>query len=714
MKQIHYYLSKATTTAVTGLGGIGKTQTVIEYAYRYHENYQTVLWVRAKSSDTITADFVTITGLLKLPEYETHDLNIAVKAVIRWLEINTGWLLILDNADDLATVHKFLPSQSKGHILLTTRAQALSGLAHVIEIDKMKLDEGTLFLLRRANIVNTNDPFENASLNDRIIANEISKITDGLPLALDQAGAYIEETACSLSEYLSLYQEKRSVLLKRRGGLTPDHPDPVAATWSLSFEKIEQNNLVATELLRACAFVHHDTIPEEILLEGASKLGTILEAIATNRLELNNAIGELRKFSFVRRNPETNTLGIHPLVQVILRDGINKITQQIWAERIVRAISDVFPKVVFETWQQCQRYFLQIEACAQLIKFYNFSFPEARLFLDQAASVLQENAYYSQAESLYLQLLAIQRMVLKPEHLDTATTLNNLARLYYNQGKYTQAEPLYLQALTIRKEVLGLEHSDVATTLNNLARLYHTQGKYAQAGPLYLQALKITERNPEMKHPDTAYVLNNLAILYRVQHMYTQAEVLYRQALAIRETTLGPNHPKSAITLNNLARLYVTLHKYTEAEELYSRTLTIQRATSRPNHPNVAITLNNLARLYSIQGKYTQAEELYRQVLAIREVALGLEHPKTAITLNDLAQLYVTLHRYTEAEELYSRALAIQKTALDPDHPDVVTVLEHYTDLLQKTKRKRAAEELRVRVRTIKAKYPQRGEIDQW
>ena len=754
LKQIHYHLSQATTAAVTGLGGIGKTQTVTEYAYRYHENYQAVLWVRAESIDTITADFVTIAGLLKLPEYETRDLNIAVKAAVRWLEIKTGWLLILDNADDLAAIRNFLPGQSKGHILLTTRAQALSGLAYTFEIEKMKPVEGALFLLRRAHIISTNDPPENASFNERTIAEEISQITDGLPLALDQAGAYIEETACSLSEYLSLYRNRHSMFLNRRGGLVPDHPEPVATTWSLSFEKVEQNNPAAAELLRICSFVHHDTIPEEIILDGAIELGPVLQTIAGDRLELNNAIGELRKFSFVRRNSEISTLSIHPLVQVILRDRMDKVTQHMWAERIVRAISHVFPNVTFETWLHCQRYFQQIEECAQLIKLHDFSFSEATRFLDQAALVLQENAYYTQAEALQLQVLTIREAALGSRHPDTATTLNNLARLYYNQGKFLQAEPLYLRALTIREAALGSRHPDTATTLNNLARLYHTQGKYpqaeplylraltiteqnlgldhpkaaenlnnlarlyhaqskyTQAEPLYLQALAITEKNPELKHPDTAYVLNNLALLYRFQGKYAQAEELYLRALAIRETALGPEHPKAAITLNNLARLYATLNKYTQAEELYLRALTIQVATSRPNHPNTASTLNNLGQMYSAQGKYAQAEELYLRALAIRETALGPEHPKTAITLNSLARLYATLNKYTQAEELYLRALTIQNAALGQEHPDLATVLENYIDLLQKTKRKKTAKRLKARVQLIRAMYPQRGEID--
>ena len=113
------------------------------------------------------------------------------------------------------------------------------------------------------------------------MALQISEELGGLPLALDQAGAYIEETSCSLSDYLSLYRTRRAEVLKERGGLTGDHPDSVATTWSLSFQRVEEKNAAAADLLRLCAFLAPDAIPEEIITAGAEHLGPLLQIAPT-------------------------------------------------------------------------------------------------------------------------------------------------------------------------------------------------------------------------------------------------------------------------------------------------------------------------------------------------------------------------------------------------------------------------------------------------
>src|SRR5207248_2631925 len=147
------------------------------------------------------------------------------------------------------------------------------------------------------------------------------ELVDGLPLALDQAAAYIEENQCSLTDYLNLYQSRRSTLLKRRGSFSKrDYPKSVATTWAISFEQVERDNPAAAELLRLCAFLHPDAIPEAMIVEGASELGPILQPVVEDPIEFAEAIGTLRKYSLVRRNPETKMLTLHRLVQTVLRD----------------------------------------------------------------------------------------------------------------------------------------------------------------------------------------------------------------------------------------------------------------------------------------------------------------------------------------------------------------------------------------------------------
>src|SRR5262249_13684412 len=139
--------------AISGLGGIGKTQTALEYAYRYGNDYQYLFWIKAATREELVADLVAIAARLNLPQKDAQDQHIALQAVNHWLETHSGWLLIFDNADDLALLRPYLPASPQGHILPTTRASAMSGMAQKVELHTMDLQEGALFLLRRADLL---------------------------------------------------------------------------------------------------------------------------------------------------------------------------------------------------------------------------------------------------------------------------------------------------------------------------------------------------------------------------------------------------------------------------------------------------------------------------------------------------------------------------------------------------------------------------------
>jgi hypothetical protein len=180
--------------ALSGLGGIGKTQTAVEYAYRFRDDYQFVLWVQANSQETLLADFVALAKQLNLPEQDEQEQQVVVYAMKQWLETHRRWLLIFDNADDLAMVQDYLPQGNQGHILLTTRAQAMAGLARKVELETMESEEGVMLLLQRAGLLARDDTLQSVSTADRAQARDIVQAMGGLPLALDQAGAYLEET----------------------------------------------------------------------------------------------------------------------------------------------------------------------------------------------------------------------------------------------------------------------------------------------------------------------------------------------------------------------------------------------------------------------------------------------------------------------------------------------------------------------------------------
>ena len=197
-------LTHSLTKAISGLGGIGKTQTALEYAYRYRDEYRAVLWAKADSREALSADFVSIASLLQLTEQVTQEQHLAIAAVKLWLAYNTDWLLILDNVEDLSIIWEYIPTASNSHILLTTRSTPTGSIAQRIEPDTMKPDDGALLLLRRAGILPPGASSNKVSATDRTKALHLVQELGGLPLAIDQAGAYLEEMGSSLSHYLHL------------------------------------------------------------------------------------------------------------------------------------------------------------------------------------------------------------------------------------------------------------------------------------------------------------------------------------------------------------------------------------------------------------------------------------------------------------------------------------------------------------------------------
>src|SRR5712691_7282674 len=159
--------------ALCGLGGIGKTQIVLEYAYRYRDEYQAVFWVKSDTRENLRSDFLALATHLNLPEQHARDQAATVRAIQRWMQQQTAWLLIFDNADDLTLVRDFIAPGSRGHILLTTRAQALGRLARRLDVEIMSPETGALFLLRRADLIDPDASLDKVSDEELSLAFEL-------------------------------------------------------------------------------------------------------------------------------------------------------------------------------------------------------------------------------------------------------------------------------------------------------------------------------------------------------------------------------------------------------------------------------------------------------------------------------------------------------------------------------------------------------------
>ena len=667
---------------IKGLGGIGKTQIALEYACRYRGEYSTVLWIQAATRHTLLADFMTIAEVLHLRKEPSREQERVVDEVKRWLAQHNNWLLIFDNADDLVMVFDFLPPAGDGHILLTTRDQAGANIIHSIEIEKLSKEEGVNLLLRRAKILAPTELLTSTSRENQVNAETIVAEMDGLPLALDQAGAYIEEMKCGLSHYIALYRQRSQDLLGRRSRLSRDYPESVATTWLLSFEQIKQSNPGALELLNFCAFFHPDSIPEELVATGKDPL------------QFDEMIGELLKFSLMQRNSDNGTLIIHRLVQAVLLERMDENTKAIWAEIAVRAVELMLPEEVkAATWPRFQRYLPHSLICADLIEQYHHEFVQAARLIYVTGYYLQEMARYKEAELLYQHALVLYKQVWGQSHPDVAATLHELGRLSHTLGMYKDAEEFYKQALNIHNNTLDIKSPNVATTHHEVGRLLLSLKRYKEAQYHLERALTMREQLLGSEHSDTAATLHELAVFHQRQGQNREAQQILQRVLSIEEKILGSEHPDTAITLHSLGGVYLDTGQTKQAQAVLERALSIHEKILGPEHPVLTGTLNNLAILCWQRKQYGEATLLYERALSISQKALGAEHPDALALAFNLALVYEEQEHYEQAKALYIHILSANEKA-KMDQENLVIIMQRLAQIHLRQNEDEQAEKL--------------------
>ncbi len=645
LQQLQRHLTPGTVAAliqplaISGLGGIGKTQTAVEFAYRVRPDYQAVFWLQADSQEILALECAKLAEPLRLSAPNEQNHLDYVEEVKRWLRGHTKWLLILENVEDLQMMQEFLPAGHLGCVLLTTRAQVVGPLMQKYELQKMSEQEGVLFLMPRTEILRREQRLDQVSEDHYQLAKQIWQLVDGLPLALDQAGAYILETGCGFSTYCKLYQQQRAVLLRERGKLFIGHPESVTTTFLLCFEKIKQMNPAAVDILRMCAILHAESVSEELFTEGIAYYDPGLASVTSNLDAWNKALSILRAYSLVSRDSDKNTLTVHRLVQEVIKDGLSEQEQSILATCIVQALNHVFPyHEAVNWWMLGRQYISQVLAGVELI-----------VHLSAYVLLLWRP---DEEKPLY-------PMKLRMESPESAQLLAKAGEyLFFTSPRASpnyrlRANNLLVIAHYIQEKVLEPDHPDFAHTRLILARYYNGTYAWGTSEDIIKQALTIYEKALGPDHPETASALNLLARFQMDNDENTEAEKNFEQALAIREKALGPDHPLTANTLNDMGRFYED-HRgdYKRAETLYRRALQIDEKTRGVDDPVTAIVLNNLGLVLKKQGKYEEAEPFYQQALHIREQWYDADHLMVEQALNNLAKLYIAQQKYEQARPL--------------------------------------------------------------
>lgn len=268
----------ALTQAMHGLGGVGKTQAAVEYIYRHATEYEVTWWIRSEEPAKLASDYAALAEPLQLREKSAQDQGTIVQAVRSALASRGRWLIVFDNAVGPDEIRSYLPVGGTGHLLVTSRNPAFGGVARPLKVEKMSEDEAVEFLLKRSQ------------QDDRTAATALAKELGYLPLALEHAGAYVEETGTAISNYLKTFHSRQKDVLARAKRPT-GYDATVATTWEISFREVEKESEAAGQLMNLCAFLAPDDIGREMLRSGAKHLPEPLATAVTDDLRWDEAVG---------------------------------------------------------------------------------------------------------------------------------------------------------------------------------------------------------------------------------------------------------------------------------------------------------------------------------------------------------------------------------------------------------------------------------------
>jgi tetratricopeptide (TPR) repeat protein len=613
------------TVVLHGLGGIGKTQLSIAYAKRHKDSYSAIFWINIKDKDSLKQSFAKIAREIlrehpsasRLSKVDANkNLDEVVDAVKAWLSLvdNTRWMMIYDNYDNpklprntdptAVDIQKFLPESYQGSIIIITRSSEVR-IGHLIQIRKLADVRDSLKILsnasRREGLSNSKDAPDicTTALNSMIDpdAIKLAKELDGLPLALATAGAYLNQVAMSLLDYLRLYKQSWAQLQKSSPELSSYKDRTLYSTWQISFNHVKQRNRLSAKLLRLWAYFDNQDLWFELLRHGDSTDPDWIQELVKDELSFHDAVRVLSDHGLVeidkssQERIESGGYSIHGCVHSWTVHVLNQEWDHDLARTAVKFVGLHVPREqVIRPWLTQQRLLQHAARCSYIVL--------NGLVIDNGI----EWAYHT------------------------------LGDLYSDQGKPVEAEQIYQRALQGYEKAWGPEHTSTLDTVNNLGLLYADQGKLAEA-EMHQRALQGYEKAWGPEHTSTLDTVNNLGLLYKSQGKLVEAEQMYQRALQGKEKAWGPEHTSTLDTVNNLGLFYADQGKLVKAEQMYQRALQgYEKAVGVDNVTTYPLTLNtieNLGSLFERQGDITKARTMYSKAFIGNEIVFGPNHPRS-------------------------------------------------------------------------------------
>lgn len=705
LQDVDTVLQQDQVVVVSGPEGVGKTGIMIEFARRFAQKYERIIWICASSYETLLADCLEVAQRFDLAVGAQVQLSYVIEVLRVWLKDQKDYLLVLDNVTDPDLVKELYTRPSSGHVVLTTCLPVVQGIDKLKNLDALEQEEATFLLLRLAGLIGPDVLLDQVGREMYKDASQLAQELRGLPKALELAALYIKETECNLPSYLHMYR-----MLKQPLSETLEDIDkqvlPIIITARLSWLHIIKTYSSVSDFFYTCALLASEDIPEAIFIHDTFMLGVFPQEMKVRILMLERIIEKLEGYGLVQPQIPGKGLSVPTSVQIAIRIDLSVERRKRYVEQVLRTIILLSP-LSANDFVQSLRLLVHIKAILDVSETWKWSPVEAIENFSWAAEIQVGQQRYDEGERLLRRALKIARQCYGNTHSTIATILSSLAHIRKAQGDYDEAERLLVRTNLIRMRVLGEQHPDSIQTLCDLGSVCISQEKKEEAEILYQRALTSCEQVLGLEHPVTILALTQtaelyiawlaamtnqsthlevvpdtpplgiagtfqkLALIYIAQEKLEEAETLYQRVLLMYEEHLGDTHPDTIQCLDQLVFLYTKQEKLEQAEIILKRVLDIRDQTMGREHPDVAVNLNSLAGIYLQQGEYTQAEEAVEQALAICKEPSIAVHPVASLTLSTLATIYEMQEKYEELVVTLDEIIILWEKQLDVDNPQV-------------------------------------------
>ncbi|MDX8141298.1 FxSxx-COOH system tetratricopeptide repeat protein [Lentzea sp. BCCO 10_0061] len=683
--------------ALYGLGGIGKSQIAIEYAYLHADDYDVVWWIPSEDPTHIRSVFMALAEQLGIPN--TGAVNSVIEAVresLRRGQPYRRWLLVFDNADNPEDVRPFFPAGGSGHILVTSRNTHWSSVAQTVEVDLFSRAESKQLLQRRNRGLTDDD------------AEQVAEVLGDLPLAIEQAASWLRETGMNAGEYLSLFARKRAELLE--AGLPLDYHVPVAAAWNVSLDRLADENPAALQLLQVCSFFAPEPISRSLFIElqGIPVPDDLGDALR-DPLLLGKAMRQINRYSLAQIDQSKSTILLHRLVQGALFDRMTpqERSQMRHAAHVLLATDDprgpgfeknwskyieLLPHVRASKMHECDDPWVRrtalhsavflaawgddqsgLDYARELLEFWSARFgeekPDTLTAAKQVGVCLRALGRYAEALVVDERAYSVARENLGEDSENTLVLANMVAQDVRALGDFTKAWQLSDSAYRIAKEVYSDEDGLTLATAENLGIALRLVGRFTEARDIDQYAWELRARILGDEHRFTLSTLNSLCLDIRECGEYVQARDMLETAVAKHRRLFGDDHPDTLRAIKNLA---VARRKAGDhAGALHLSEEAVLRYTKRygENYPGSLAAAMNLAVDLRQTGALQESRELGERVMRAYGQTLGENHPYVLAAKTNLAVTLRLMGDIESASELNEDAFLTMQDALGYDHP---------------------------------------------